>query len=170
MPAPSGSSWSLPSRSSRSKSGEKSQPATCGRQYESTFVTFQGRPYMLWASGLQGWTVPGMRRVRYYLTSYKLALPDITRVPPATNIALRRRLATEWKMCARDDSEAIQRRSHPPRWTVCSGATCDCVCGPREAWTEPTIGGTEGYQSKTLTPDPGLRLGHGARSYTVMDM
>ena len=61
--------------------------------YESTFVTFQGRPYMLWASGLQGWTVPGMRRVRYYLTSYKLALPDITRVPPATNIALRRRLA-----------------------------------------------------------------------------
>ena len=73
-------------------------------QYESTLVTFQGRPYMLWASGLQGWTVPGMRRVRYYLTSYKLALPDITRVPPATNIALRRRLATEWKMCARDDS------------------------------------------------------------------
>ena len=76
-----------------------------------TFVTFQARPYMLWASGLQGWTVPGMRRVRYYLTSYKLALPDITRVPPATNIALRRRLATEWKMCARDDSEALQRRS-----------------------------------------------------------
>ena len=69
--------------------------------YESTFVTFQGRPYMLWASGSQGWTVPGMRRVRYYLTSYKLALPDITRVPPATNIALRRRLATEWKMNVR---------------------------------------------------------------------
>ena len=67
-----------------------------GVLYESTlFVTFQGRPYMLWASGSQGWTVPGMRRVRYYLTSYKLALPDITRVPPATNIALRRRLATE---------------------------------------------------------------------------
>ena len=85
-----------------------------GILYESTFVTFQDRPYMLWASGSQGWTVPGMRRVRYYLTSYKLALPDITRVPPATNIALRRRLATEWKMCARDDSEAIQRRSHPP--------------------------------------------------------
>ena len=106
---------------------------------------------MLWASGSQGWTVPGMRRVRYYLTSYKLALPDITRVPPATNIALRRRLATEWKMCARDDSEAIQRRSHPPRWTVCSGTTCDCVCGPREAWTEPTIMPTVEPQSNTLT-------------------
>ena len=118
--------------------------------YISTFVTFQGRPYMLWASGSQGWTVPGMRRVRYYLTSYKLALPDITRVPPATNIALRRRLATEWKMCARDDSEAIQRRSHPPRWTVCSGTTCDCVCGPREAWTEPTIMPTVEPQSNTL--------------------
>ena len=111
---------------------------------------------MLWASGSQGWTVPGMRRVRYYLTSYKLALPDITRVPPATNIALRRRLATEWKMCARDDSEAIQRRSHPPRWTVCSGTTCDCVCGPREAWTEPTIMPTVEWQGKTLIlyPDP----------------
>ena len=122
--------------------------------YESTFVTFQARPYMLWASGSQGWTVPGMRRVRYYLTSYKLALPDITRVPPATNIALRRRLATEWKMCARDDSEAIQRRSHPPRWTVCSGTTCDCVCGPREAWTEPTIMPTVEPQSNTLNCSP----------------
>ena len=53
---------------------------TMKAQYESTFVTFQDRPYMLWASGSQGWTVPGMRRVRYYLTSYKLALPDITLV------------------------------------------------------------------------------------------
>ena len=121
-----------------------------GMEYSYSYSYSQDRPYMLWASGSQGWTVPGMRRVRYYLTSYKLALPDITRVPPATNIALRRRLATEWKMCARDDSEAIQRRSHPPRWTVCSGATCDCVCGPREAWTEPTIMPTGEWQGNTL--------------------